>query len=80
MIAAVTQVIDMLGLMPCENTESVKDQATLHTLTLAGTFVGGFAVLVRCRMAYESGSGVTMELCVRSTNEYASNVIANAIV
>ncbi|KAJ3331477.1 Coatomer subunit gamma-2 [Blyttiomyces sp. JEL0837] len=78
--AATTQVIEMLGMSPVENTGTVKDKASTHTLLLAGTFLGGHNVLARCRMAYEAGSGVAMELAVRSTDEDVSIQIANAIV
>ncbi|KAJ1560040.1 Coatomer subunit gamma-2, partial [Nowakowskiella sp. JEL0078] len=77
---AVSTMLDLLGMQPCDNTGTVKDtQTTTHTLYLAGTFVGGFPILARCRMAFASATGVTMELSVRSTNETASTIIANAI-
>ncbi|KAJ3087541.1 Coatomer subunit gamma-2, partial [Quaeritorhiza haematococci] len=61
--AAVTNVIDMLGMYPCESTDvKVQDKATTHTLLLSGTFTGGIPVFARCRMAFDPSSGVTMEL------------------
>ncbi|KAJ3417379.1 Coatomer subunit gamma-2 [Chytridiales sp. JEL 0842] len=78
--ACTTQVIEMLGMMPSESTDIVKDKATTHTLLLGGTFIGGVPVLARCRMAFEQGSGVAMEVGVRSTNEAVSTLVANAIV
>ncbi|KAJ1557164.1 coatomer subunit gamma, partial [Nowakowskiella sp. JEL0078] len=78
--SAVSTMLDLLGMQPCDNTGTVKDaQTTTHTLYLAGTFVGGFPILARCRMAFASATGVTMELSVRSTNETASTIVANAI-
>ncbi|KAJ3193196.1 Coatomer subunit gamma-2 [Irineochytrium annulatum] len=77
--AAVTQVIDQLGLMPVENSNTVRDRATTHTLLMSGIFVGGIAILARCRIAFEAGAGVNMELAVRSGHEAISQMIVNAI-
>ncbi|KAJ3128254.1 coatomer subunit gamma [Nowakowskiella sp. JEL0407] len=77
---AVSTMLDLLGMQPCDNTGTVRDtQTTTHTLYLAGTFVGGFPLLARTRMAFATATGVTMELAVRSTNLDAATVIANAI-
>jgi coatomer protein complex subunit gamma len=78
--ACTSQIVDVLGMMPAESSDVVKDRATTHALYLAGTFVGAFPALAKCRMAYEPGSGVAMEITVRSTNEGVSTLIANAIV
>ncbi|KAI9363389.1 adaptin N terminal region-domain-containing protein [Zopfochytrium polystomum] len=77
--AAVTQVVDVLGMEPCENSSAVKDKATTHTLVLSGSFLGQVPALVRVRMALEPGSGVSMELAVRSAHEGVSLLLANAI-
>ncbi|KAJ3117113.1 coatomer subunit gamma [Phlyctochytrium bullatum] len=77
--AATAQVIEVLGMMPLDGTETVRERATTHALHLAGTFIGGVPVVVRCRMAFEAGSGVTMELGVRSGSVDISELVANAI-
>ncbi|KAJ3093493.1 hypothetical protein HK100_006581 [Physocladia obscura] len=77
---AVTQIIDVLGMEACDNTATVKDKATTHTLLLAGIFVGGASVLVRCRMAYDAGSGVTLEIAARSLDAEVCERIVNSIV
>ncbi|KAJ3045274.1 Coatomer subunit gamma-2 [Rhizophlyctis rosea] len=77
--AAVTQIIDCLGMQPLESTNNVPDRATTHTLLLAGIFIGGVPVVARCRMAFEPSSGVTMELAVRSSDALVGQKIANAI-
>ncbi|KAJ3298811.1 Coatomer subunit gamma-2 [Borealophlyctis nickersoniae] len=77
--AAVTNIIEQLGMQPSESTGTVADRATTHALLLAGTFAGGVPCLARCRMAYEQSSGVTLELAVRSGSEVVSQKVANAI-
>jgi coatomer subunit gamma len=70
----------MLGMQACENTDFVKENAALHTLLLAGTFFGGAPALARCRIAFDTASGIKMELCVRSGSPEAAIALANAIV
>ncbi|KAI9339930.1 adaptin N terminal region-domain-containing protein [Obelidium mucronatum] len=77
--AAVTQIIDILGMETCDGTSAVKDKATTHTLLLAGMFVGGVGALVRCRMAYDAGSGVTLEIAARCTDPEIAERIVNSI-
>ena len=79
MKAAVTTVLDQLSMLACDNTGVLKEHATTHTLLLSGIFLGGIPVLARCRMAYASATGVTMELAVRSKDPLISEKIANAI-
>lgn len=76
--AAVTNIISLLGMQICDDSASVKDRATTHTLLLSGTFVGGVPVLVRCRMAADT-TGVTLEVGVRSNSMAVSELIANAV-
>lgn len=78
--AAVNQVIEVLGMEACDNSSSVKDKASTHTLYLSGSFLGQVPVVARVRMAFESGTGVTMELGVRSTHEGVAMLLVNAIV
>ena len=67
-------------MLPLENTGVLtKDRPTTHILYLSGIHVGGIPVLVRCRMAYASGSGVTMEVAVRSKDAAVSERVANAV-
>ncbi|KAI8850810.1 adaptin N terminal region-domain-containing protein [Chytridium lagenaria] len=77
--AATAQVIDVLGMTPLDGTDNVRDRATTHAVYMSGTFASGVPVLARCRMAFEAGSGVTMELAVRSGNAEISELVANAI-
>ncbi|KAI9205702.1 adaptin N terminal region-domain-containing protein [Polychytrium aggregatum] len=77
--AAVSNVIQSLGMCACENTGTVKDKAATHGLLIAGTFVGGVPVLARCRMALDGASGVTLEIGVRSASAEVSQRVANAI-
>lgn len=77
--AAVIDMIENLGMAPCEGTEEVKDKATTHGLLLAGVFAGGIPCMARCRMAFDPTTGVTLEIGVRSGNLCVSEKIANAI-
>lgn len=77
--SAVSTIIGLLGIEVCENSNNVKDKASTHCLMMAGTFIGGFVCLVRCRMAFEANSGVTLEICVRGSDKIANEKIANCI-
>jgi coatomer subunit gamma len=79
-IAAVTTLISLLGMQPCEQTQNIaNEKATTHTLLLAGTFIGGVKVLVRCRIAYDPASGVTLEIGVRGADQGVCDRVANCI-
>jgi coatomer protein complex subunit gamma len=53
---------------------------SLHTLQLSGLVAGGGGkVLVRCRMTFASGQGVTLELGVRAEKQEACDLVVAAI-
>lgn len=76
---AVAEIIDFLGMLPCDNTENVAKK-NQHQLLLSGTFVGGVPVLARVRMMVDPtpGQGVNMQLTVRSTDPAVSKAVASA--
>ncbi|RKP08801.1 coatomer subunit gamma [Thamnocephalis sphaerospora] len=76
--AAVTSVVEVLGLHPLQETVTPTSSA-VHTLLLQGTFAGGAKVAARVRMTYAASSGVTMELAVRSDRDDVPMVMINAI-
>ena len=60
-------------------TESPTSQS-VHTLNLSGIVSGGGGkVLARCRMTFQSGQGVTLELAVRAEKEEATRLVIGAI-
>ncbi|ELU14014.1 hypothetical protein CAPTEDRAFT_162815 [Capitella teleta] len=74
---AVKSIIQFMGLQACERSDKVPDDKSSHTLYLAGVFRGGHDVLVRAKLAFSEG--VTMQITVRSTDAYASEVLASAV-
>lgn len=52
---------------------------TVHTLLLAGTFLGSSKLLARCRMTFSSATGVAFELAVRSTDINVAQIVLSAI-
>ena len=76
---AVKNIVDFLGLQVCERSDKVPEGKSAHTLYLAGVFRGGHDVLVRCKLAATTDSGVTMQMTVRSTDANVSQVITAAI-
>jgi coatomer protein complex subunit gamma len=75
---AVKNVIQFMGMQPCERSDKVPDGKSSHTLYLAGVYRGGHDVLVRSKLALTE-SGVKMQITVRSTDASASEVIASAV-
>jgi coatomer subunit gamma len=58
----------------------IPSSTAVHTLNLAGLVVGGAGkVLVRARMTFVRGQGVTLELGVRAEKEEACNLVIAAI-
>ncbi|SCV71073.1 BQ2448_3835 [Microbotryum intermedium] len=77
--AACDSLVELLNLEPLGGT-GLPSSTSVHTLQLAGIVAGGGGkVLVRARMTYQSGKGVTMELAVRAEKEPAANLIMGAI-
>jgi len=80
----VQEMIKLLGMAPCEDTETVEPGKTKHILYLAGKFtdapsLGGVSVLARVRMMVTPQRTVGMELTVRSMNQTLSNTLANSV-
>jgi len=74
----VVEMIRVLGMSPCENSEQVTDARTKHVLYLSGIFVEGNApVIARVRMRYSQQQGAGMELAVRSPNTALAETLAN---
>jgi hypothetical protein len=76
---AIKNIIQYLGLQPCERSDKVPEGKSSHTLFLAGVYRGGHDALVRAKLALDSSAGVTMQLTVRSTDPSVSEVLASAI-
>ncbi|CEP19374.1 hypothetical protein [Parasitella parasitica] len=76
--AACTAIIDLLGMQPLDDT-SLPRNPNIHTLIMAGTFLTGEKVLARCRMTFNSSSGVAFEMAVRSQDATISQIVLSAI-
>jgi coatomer subunit gamma len=58
----------------------VPSSPSVHTLQLSGLVTGGGGkVLMRSRMTFTKGQGVTMELSVRAEKEAACNLVLAAV-
>ncbi|XP_064605272.1 LOW QUALITY PROTEIN: coatomer subunit gamma-2-like [Liolophura sinensis] len=75
---AVKNIIQFMGMQPCERSDKVTEGKSSHTLFLAGVFRGGHDCLVRAKLAL-TDAGVTMQLTVRSTDPNVSEVLASAV-
>lgn len=75
---ACNDLIALLGMQALENSGTVQG-SNVHTMVLSGIFIGGIRVLARCRMTYDSSTGVTLQLAIRSANEEVSQVLIGAI-
>ena len=75
---AVKNIIQYLGMQPCERSDKVPDGKSSHSLYLAGVYRGGHDALVRAKLAL-TDSGVTMQLTVRSTDPSVSEVLVSAV-
>eukprot|EP01121_Diplochlamys_sp_Union-15-3_P013035 TRINITY_DN3990_c0_g1_i2.p1 TRINITY_DN3990_c0_g1~~TRINITY_DN3990_c0_g1_i2.p1 ORF type:complete len:700 (+),score=124.59 TRINITY_DN3990_c0_g1_i2:312-2102(+) len=76
---AVKEIIDFLGMQPCDRTETIPPKRTKHILLLSGLAVGGIPILARVRMKVNPSGGVSMELTVRSNDAELSSQIASAM-
>ncbi|KAJ7611001.1 adaptin N terminal region-domain-containing protein [Roridomyces roridus] len=77
--AACESIIEVLNMEPLGGTE-VPTSSSVHTLQLSGLVTGGGGkVLVRCRMTYSQGVGVTLELGVRAEKQDVCQLVVNAV-
>ncbi|CAH0555229.1 unnamed protein product [Brassicogethes aeneus] len=74
---AVKNIVQYLGLQPCERSDKVQEGKTTHTLLLAGVYRGGYEVLVRAKLALSEG--VTMQLTVRSADAEVAELITATV-
>jgi len=74
---AVSKIVGILGMKPCEKSDRVKAGKNTHVLYLAGVYVGGIGVLARARLAFDEH--VTLKLAVRSESEELATLIGNAL-
>ncbi|KAG2542294.1 hypothetical protein PVAP13_9NG843500 [Panicum virgatum] len=72
---AVSAVINILGMQPCEGTEVVPKNARSHSCLLSGVFIGDVKVLVRLSFGLSGPNEVAMKLAVRSDDPEISDKI-----
>ncbi|KAJ7201310.1 coatomer subunit gamma [Mycena pura] len=77
--AACNSIIEVLNMEPLGGTET-PTSSSVHTLQLSGLVTGGGGkVLVRCRMTFSQGVGVTLELGVRAEKQDVCQLVVNAV-
>lgn len=75
---AVKNIIQYMGMQPCERSDKIVEGKNTHVLLLAGIYRGGHDVLVRSKLVFNDG-GVAMQLTIRSTDSTVPDVIAQAV-
>ncbi|KAG5645353.1 hypothetical protein DXG03_006415 [Asterophora parasitica] len=77
--AACDSIIEVLNMEPLGGTEAPAS-TSVHTLQLSGLVTGaGGKVVVRCRMTFSQGEGVTLELGVRAEKQEACDLVLAAV-
>ncbi|CAK5264828.1 unnamed protein product [Mycena citricolor] len=77
--AACESIIEVLNMEPLGGTE-IPTSNSVHTLQLSGLVTGGGGkVLVRCRMTFSPGVGVTLELGVRAEKQDVCQLVVSAV-
>jgi len=77
---AIKQILQHLGMQPCERSDKVPDGKSSHQLLMSGVFRGGFEVLAIAKLVLPSPEeGVTMQLTVRSENPDVSELVTQVI-
>jgi coatomer protein complex subunit gamma len=79
LLAACDSIIEVLHMEPLGGSE-VPSSTSVHTLQLSGLVTGGGGkVLVRCRMTFSRGQGVTLELGVRAEKQEVCDLVLAAV-
>ena len=74
---AVKQIIQFLGMQPCERSDKIPEGKVHHVLILSGVYRGGHEILVRAKLVLKDG--VQMQLTVRGTHPTSVAIVASAI-
>ena len=77
--AAVTAVLELLGMQACESSGVVVEGARTHAVNLTGQWFGGVNVLARAGFGLDARHGVTLKIAVRSPNARVNQMLTNAI-
>ena len=78
-LAACDSIIEVLNMEALGGTE-IPQSTSVHSLQLSGLVTGGGGkVLVRCRMTFSKGQGVTMEIGVRAEKQEACDLVLAAV-
>ncbi|KAJ7784729.1 armadillo-type protein [Mycena metata] len=77
--AACDSIVEVLNMELLGGTE-VPTSTSVHALQLSGLVTGGGGkVLVRCRMTFSQGVGITLELEVRAEKQDVCQLVVNAV-
>lgn len=78
---AVSAVINLLGMQPCDGTGTVQGGNTgkPHMLHLSGVFIGGNSTFARAQLAMQGDSGVVLKIAVRSEDDNVPRMVADCI-
>ncbi|XP_068656175.1 coatomer subunit gamma-2-like [Aristolochia californica] len=76
---AVSAVVNILGMQPCEGTETIPSNARSHTCLLSGVFIGNVKALVRLSFGVNGPKDIAMRLVVRSEDESVSKAIQDIL-
>ncbi|KAG7099800.1 hypothetical protein E1B28_001612 [Marasmius oreades] len=77
--AACDSLIEVLKMEPLGGSE-VPQSTSVHTLQMSGLVIGGGGkVLVRCRMTFARGQGVTLELAARAESQQVCDLVLAAV-
>ena len=80
-VAACDTLVELFGMQPLGGSE-MPTSSSVHTLTLSGLVAlpkKPAKVLARCRMTFEQGQGVTMELSIKGEQQTAVDLVLSAI-
>ncbi|KAG6911358.1 hypothetical protein DXG01_001029 [Tephrocybe rancida] len=77
--AACDSITEVLNMEPLGGSET-PTSTSVHTLQLSGLVTGGGGkVVVRCRMTFSQGAGVTLELGVRAEKQETCDLVVAAV-
>lgn len=78
---AVRDILQILGMHPCDGTEEVPPKRAKHILQMVGVHISGARLTARARMKLNAPApGVAIELCVRSPSQTISDALAAVVM
>eukprot|EP01083_Nonionella_stella_P093108 260786_1 len=77
--SAASAVIECVGMVTCDGTDTINPASKQHMMHLSGTFLGDVKVLARCQLSRPGNGAVILKMAIRGESEAVSQLVSDCI-